>query len=206
MDIEGLIAWIKDSGLKVARLAAIFTGLVFAISFLDDRLGVYAVLRSISTEAYVGLGLTIGTTIWGEITARTRSLKTLTLEGQARNAGLIEQQGRETVKLIRELEDAIDTLNIRLSEIDALTDGIRINGVAIHELDLKLVDLDQRLKQGDRLLYVLNLMRHLIEDVAHLKTLIHSDYKGNENTELVGTDPNHDAGSSGLGSRESDRG
>lgn len=189
---------IRVHGTRFLKAAFVVSAALLIFSYLGHNAGLYKVLRSVSLEAWIGLVLTLATTAWGAFTSASKEVIERSQERQQRNTELIERRHDETVQLIRELEDAIDSLNIRLSAIDSLSSRIEQNVQKLHNLEVQFADLDQRQKGSDRFVSTVSLIAKLIEDVAQLKLLSQLSH---ENTEFNSADIDNAPGDGGLGRR-----
>lgn len=151
--------------------AIAWTVIFLAIAFLDRYLRLSLLFRRISAEAWLGLAITIITTFLGAIAASQKERQEAGLAAQEANKQLILQNNRENVESIREIEDGLDSLIARLNILSQLEERLRRIEEAIAQLNIDFADLDQRQKQGDRLLYALDLIAKLVEDVGALKAI-----------------------------------
>lgn len=177
MEILRFIKLIKNNWLEVCKIAIAYFFLFLLISWLDQHFGLRRTLSGLSTETYLTLGGTVATFLYSKVSDRIKKRDALVLAGQQNNQRLIEESYTSTVKTIQELEGRIDEIRLALNTFEVLAEKDQRHEAELvslrsefAEIRVAFADLNQRQRQGDRLMHFSGLIGECLTLNGELKT------------------------------------
>lgn len=164
---------VKNNWRRFVFSAIAWTAFFVVLAWVDHvssvRPWLISLVTKVGPEAWLGLGATILSTIGGAIASGQERRQKILLAAQEKNKEVIERNNQENIASIREIEDGLDALIVQLNRLDIIEEEHKRILEAFNQLQVDFTGLDEKQKQGDRLLYTLDLIADLVADVARLK-------------------------------------
>jgi hypothetical protein len=168
-----MLKLIKSNWIKFCIIAIVWNLVIFVISNTPAR----EIIKHISFEGWLSIILTIVTTGLAALTDIQKRRSQFAVDERNKIKELIQTNQETLISGLRALEDIIDSIRLEMQQFEVV--GLRMSAIE-SESDLqksehyKLVSevhrLDERIRQGDRLLKALNIIGGLINDVAEVRT------------------------------------
>lgn len=172
---QGITKVVQEHFWRFILTSVAWTFFFLGLAYLDRYLGFRTLFQKVSGEAWLGFTATIVTTATGIIGAKQKERQEQGLAAQAYNRKLIEQNNAENVASIREIEDGLDNLISRLNALTTLEHQQAALNDSLAKIRIEFAELDQRQKQGDRLLYVLDVLKDLIKEVSRISAILEAN-------------------------------